>query len=339
MNIPQILTKLAERKDLTKKEVKFFLESIISGEVLPFQVAAFLMGLRTKDETEEEILGLIEGMRSHMIRVPSLLKNSIDTCGTGGDGIGTFNISTASSFVVAGAGVLVAKHGNRAASSKCGSADVLEALGIHISLTPTQAALVLKKVGMVFLFAPLFHPAMKNIAPIRKELGIRTVFNFLGPFLNPMGVKRQVIGVPNESIAKKLAHVAKSLNYEHLVICTSMSGIDEISTNDSTVLFEVKGKKMKRKIIHPRDFGIQKSSLTSILGGSKEQNAAIIKDILKGKKGAPRDIVVLNSAVSLYIAGKVKSPKEGIEEAITSIDSGRAYSVLNKLIAETNKYE
>ena len=341
MDSKQLLNNLFDGKDLTSKEAEFLLEKIIRGELTSSQVAGFLIGLRTKGETVEEIVGLIKGMRKHMIEVRSAkfeVRSSIDVCGTGGDGVGAFNISTAVAFVVAACGINVAKHGNRAASSKCGSADVLEALGVHIMVTPQQAAEVLQKVGMVFLFAPLFHPAMKQIAPIRKKLGVRTVFNFLGPFLNPAGVKRQLIGVPNGAIAKKLAQVAAKLDYEHTMIIASKDGMDEISLSAPTHIFEVKGKKITSKIVTSSQFGIKRASLSTIAGGDAARNSAIIVEILAGKKSPYRDIVVLNSAFALYVAGKVKTPKAGIVVAQEAIDSGTAMQTLEKLIKETKKY-
>lgn len=294
------------------------------------------MALRVKGETTNEILGFIQTMKKHMIKINA--PKALDIVGTGGDGSGTFNISTATSFVVAGAGVPIAKHGNRAASSKCGSADVLEALGVNINLTPQQAEEVFKKVGMVFLFAPLFHPAMKNIAPIRKELGIRTVFNFLGPFLNPAGTKIQLLGVPNLEIAEKLAKVATKLNFLHLMIVTSEDGIDEITITDNTKVFEIKDNSITRYALSPKEFGIKLASKKDLLGKDPKENAETIQNILKGEKGPKRDIVVLNSAVALYLAGRVKNIKQGILIAEKSIDSGAALNVLESLIKETKKY-
>lgn len=295
-----------------------------------------LVALRTKGETEQEILGFIHIMRKHMIKVNA--PKALDIVGTGGDNTGTFNISTAASFVVAGMGVPIAKHGNRAASSICGSADVLESLGVNIHLTPKQAEDVFKKVGMVFLFAPNFHPAMKLIAPIRKELGLRTIFNFLGPFLNPASTKRQLIGVPNIKIAKKLAKVAAKLKFTHLLLVSSKDGMDEITATADTHIFEIKDKNLKTYILSPKPFGIKKASKKDLLGKDAIENAAIIQNILKGEKGSQRDIVVLNSAAALYAAGRVKSIKEGIKLAEESIDSGAALTVLENLVKETKKY-
>jgi len=312
------------------------LEKIISGELNPFQSAAVLVGLRTKGETVEEILGFIQTMRKHMVKIKAI--NAIDIVGTGGDGSGTFNISTAASFVAAGAGIPVAKHGNRAASSKCGSADCLEALGVNINLTPEQAEKVFKKVGLVFLFAPNFHPAMKSVGLIRKELGLRTIFNFLGPFLNPAGTKRQLLGVPNIKIAAKLAKVAVKLKFEHLLLVSSEDGMDEITTTAKTKIFEIKGNKIKYFTISPKLFGIKMVDKKDLMGADVMVNAEIIKSILKGEKGPKRDIVVLNTAAALYLAGKAKNIFDGISLAEQSIDSGSAMAVLENLIKETQKY-
>ena len=318
------------------KEAGFLLEKIISGELNPFQSAAVLVALRTKGETVEEILGFIQTMRKHMVKIKA--SNAIDIVGTGGDRSGTFNISTAASLVVAGAGIPVAKHGNRAASSKCGSADCLEALGVHINLTPEQAEKVFKKTSFVFLFAPNFHPAMKQIAPIRKELGLRTIFNFLGPFLNPAGTKRQLLGVSNIKIAAKLAKVAVKLKFDHLLLVSSEDGMDEITTTAKTKVFEIKGKDLKTYTISPKQFGIKLAAKHELAGKDIKNNVNIIKNILKGKKGAARDIVVLNSAAAIYLAGKTKNIFDGILLAEQSIDSGKAMAILENLIKETQKY-
>ncbi len=313
------------------------LEEIIAGKLNSSQIAAVLIALRTKGESVSEIAGFIESMRKHMVTVDG--EGAIDIVGTGGDGAGTFNISTAVSFVAAACGVKVAKHGNRAASSRCGSADVLEALGVNIMLTPKQAEEVLEKVGLVFLFAPLFHPAMKNIAPIRKELGVRTIFNFLGPFLNPARVKRALIGVPNVAIARKLAKVAAKLGYQHLLLIAGRDGMDEISIGDKTDAFVIQKSQIKKIIIDPQKYGIVKAPMTAIKGGDLEQNKQIIIDVLSGKKGAARDIVVINSAYALLAAGRVSDVKEGIKLSQEAIDSGPAKQTLNNLVKETKKYE
>jgi anthranilate phosphoribosyltransferase len=338
MNSKELLEKLLHKTDLTGDEIKFFLNEFIAGNINEFQMTAFLIALRMKGETIEEITGLIRGMREHMISFPEFPK-AFDTCGTGGDGTGTFNISTTVAFVVAGAGVPVIKHGNKAASSLCGSADVLSQLGVNIILTPSDAQAVFEKTGMVFLFAPLYHPAMKHIVPIRKALGTRTVFNYLGPFLNPARVKRQIIGVPNLEIAKTLADVAAQLSYDHLLLVTGASCMDEIDTTDTSTSFEIKGKTVSTKIVDPQKFGFRKVSLGEIRGGDIVENAQIIRSILRGEKNAKRDIVVLNSAYALYISGIVDDVKKGIVVAKESIDSGAAHMVLEKLVIESKKYE
>lgn len=337
MNTTDVLNKLVTKKDLTQKEAMEFLITLMDGKVTPVQAAAILTALRIKGESLDEITGFIKTMRQKMIKIKAP-NNAIDVCGTGGDGAGTFNISTTVAIIVASCGVPVVKHGNRAASSKSGSADVLEALGVHIQLTSEQAERVLQKVGMVFLFAPLFHPSMKQVAFVRSELKIRTVFNFLGPFANPAGVKRQLIGVPNKEIAQNLAKVGKRLGYKHLVIVTSEDFLDEVSLSAKTHVFEVKGKKVKKYIIDPEKFGFKRVSKSAFQGGDAAKNATIIHDILSGKKSPKRDIVILNSAVALYVAGKTKSIREGIVLASEVIDNGSAKRVLENLVKETQKY-
>lgn len=337
MNTKFLLNKLVDGNNLSQKESSILLEGIINGQLAPAKSAAVLIALRTKGETIDEIIGLIKTMRKHMIKINA--PKALDIVGTGGDGIGTFNISTAASFVTAGIGIPVAKHGNRAASSICGSADVLESLGVYLELTPKQAEEVFKKIGLVFLYAPLYHPAMKQIAPIRKELGLRTIFNYLGPFLNPAQTRRQLLGVPNIEIAKKLAQVATKLNYSHLMIVTSSDGMDEITTTSETKVFEVKGKKIKSFQLSPKQFGIKQAFVKDLIGGDAKNNAAIIQNVLKGQIGPKRDIVILNSAASIYLSGKVKNINDGIKLAEKSIDDGLALKILQNLIKETKRYE
>ncbi len=336
MNLSQILNDLVNRRDLTTEEAELLLESMIKKIVSPVQIAAMLVALRMKGETVNEIVGFVKAMRKSMIHVDA--KNAIDVCGTGGDNSGTFNISTVVAFVVAGTGVKVAKHGNRAASSKCGSADVLEKLGVNLQLSSQQTKEVINKVEMAFLFAPLFHPAMKRVVEVRKDLKIRTVFNYLGPFANPASVEKQLIGVPNIEIARKLAEVGKILNYKHLLIVTSDEGLDEVSILSKTTVFNVKANTIKHYSINPTDYGFKKVARKELLGGTIEENAEFIKTILTGEKNSKRDIVVLNSALALYVADVVNDIQEGIELAEKSIDSGKAAVVLNNLIKETQKY-
>lgn len=336
MNSLILLNKLTNGCDLTQKEASFLLEEIIAGKLNPMQSAAVLVALKTKGESVNEVIGFIKTMRKHMKKINA--PDALDIVGTGGDNSGTFNISTATSLVVAGMGIPIAKHGNKAASSKCGSADVLETLGVNIDLTAKQAEEVFKKVGMVFLFAPLFHPAMKQIGPVRKELRIRTIFNFLGPFLNPSSTKRQLLGVPTLDIAKKLAKVAAKLHFTHLLLVTTEDNMDEITTTAKTYVFEIKGPKIKSFTISPKEFGIKVANKKDLSGKDPNKNADIIRKILNGQKGPRRDIVLINSAAAFYLAGKVKDIKSGILLAEQSIDSGTALQILEKLIKETQKY-
>lgn len=337
MDSTKILNKLIEKKDLTPEEINFFLSNLIEGKISSVQGGSILTALRMKGETVDEITELIKGIRKNMIRVYT--DQAVDVCGTGGDQFGSFNVSTATAFVTAGAGTKVVKHGGRAISSQSGSADVMEKLGINISLTPQRAELIFYKVGMVFLFAPMFHPALKNIATIRKELKIRTIFNLLGPFANPASVERQMVGVPNLDIAKKLAKVGRKLSYERLLIITSVDGMDEVSLHSKTIVFEINKKSLKRLIIDPQEFGFKTINKKQIMSGTIDDSAQIIKNILNGKKGPHRDVVVFNSAFALYTAGAVRNIKDGIILAENSIDSGKAKKVLENLIKETKKYE
>ncbi|MBI2022447.1 anthranilate phosphoribosyltransferase [Candidatus Daviesbacteria bacterium] len=337
MDAKQYLNKLVERHDLAADEAADLIDHIALGEFTQAQIGGILTALRMKGETVDEVAGLVKGMRRHMLKVNGG-SDAIDVVGTGGDGIGTFNISTASALVVAGAEVKVAKHGNRAASSKCGSADVLEELGVNINLTSQTAQKVLKDVGMVFLFAPLFHPAMKLIAPVRKELGFRTVFNFLGPFLNPAGVKRMLMGLPNIEIAKKLSKVAGKLDYEYLLMIAGGDGVDEISLSGKTKGFEIRGNKIKPVVINPQELGFKNMGIGEVLGGDAKENAEIIEEILGDEDGAKKDTVVLNSAYALLVSGKAKDIREGIKLAKDSISSGKAKTALKQLIEESGKY-
>lgn len=334
MTLNDYLNILIEKKDLTLNQSEDLALQMTDKSSTPAMLAAILVSLRMKGETGEEIAGFIKAFRRKMLSVKT--ENVIDIVGTGGDGSGSFNISTAASLVVAGAGVKVAKHGNRAASSKCGSADVLEAFGVNINLDPKKAEKVLKKAGMVFLFAPNFHPAFKYVVPIRKELKIRTIFNLLGPFLNPAGVQKKLLGVANINLAEKLTEVAKLLNYKHLIIVSSQDGMDEISLSAKTYVFDIKGKAVKRSIISPEDFGFKKVSKKEIIGGDAKESVQIIKEVLNGNIGPKGDIVLINSAFALYVSGKAKNIKEGLVLAKESIRSGNALKVLESLIKETN---
>lgn len=335
MTTTDLLNKLVLKQDLTKEEINFLFEEIVHEQIDPIQIGGVLIAMRAKGESIDEIVHIVQAMRKHMRKVTVSNNHIIDTAGTGGDGSGTFNISTAAALIAAGTGVKVAKHGNGAMSSKCGSRDVIEALGVNIILSPEKAAKVLGKVGFVFLFAPLYHPAMKQVSEVRRALQVRTIFNILGPLANPAFAKRQLIGVADRTLAEKLAKIVTELNYDHVVIVTSVDGMDEISISAPTILYEIKHKKMKKSIITPEMFGIQRKPQKEILGGDPIINAKIIKNILNGEKGAKRDVVVLNSAAALYVSGKVASIKDGIVLAEESIDKGYAKNVLENLVKET----
>ncbi len=330
----ELINKLINKNNLTKVEAGELLAGIMNGELSPVRTAMVLTALRMKGETVEEIAGFIEVLRSNMVRIKVF--GGVDVCGTGGDGRGTFNISTAVAFVLASAGVRVVKHGNRAASSLCGSADVLEAMGMRIDLSPEQAKRVLEKTGMVFLFAPLYHPAYKPVAVVRKELKIPTVFNFLGPFINPASVKRQLIGVSNREMASRLADVATELEYNHLILVSSQDGLDEVSIFEPTTIFEVWGRTLRKYKFYPRKYGMG-GDFERIAGGDALMNAQILRDIFAGKKGEQRNMVVVNSAFGFLVADKVKSVEEGISIAEEMIDSGRAERKMKEVVEETQR--
>lgn len=337
MDTTYFQNRLLAKKDLTFTEARKLFDCIVAKEFTEVQLASLLTMIKLKGDKIDEIHGFVQGMRDHM----NSIKHSgivIDTCGTGGDGLHTFNISTAVAFVVAGTGVKVAKHGNKAASSKCGSADVLEHLGVNIMITPKDAEKILNKVGCVFLFAPVYHAALKPLVVVRKQLGFPTIFNFLGPFCNPAKVKRQVIGVSNIKIASQLAKMAAKLEYEHLMIVSNENGLDEIGLDSDTHAWVIQGRKIKNMVIHPKDYGFKKVSIESIKGGDAKENAAIIKGIFKGNKDSKRDIVILNSSFALKVAEVVQTIPEGMELAERSIDSGAAYNVLKNLIKVSQSY-
>ncbi len=332
----KLLAQLVEHKDASTKEIRAFVSKLMDGTVDSILASACITALRMKGETTEEIVGAVHALRDHMQQVEA--PGAFDIVGTGGDGAQTFNISTTAAFVLAGAGVCIAKHGNRAASSKCGSADVLEALGVNVHLTPQSAAAVYREVGIVFLFAPLFHPALKHVGALRKTLGIRTLFNLLGPFANPAGTRMQLIGVPSSHGLLKLAPVAQKLGYTRALIVHSRDGLDEVSTSAPTDAALVERTRVKRLTIDPQKLGFKKPKKGALVGGDAATNAAITRAILSGEKGARRDIVVLNAAAGLYAAGVTRSITEGIAMAHESIDTGRALRALESLITASQKH-
>lgn len=328
------ISKLVEGKDLLPSEAGDAMKEIMDGPATDAQIGAFLTALRIKGESVEEIVAFARVMRERAVKVEAG-GNIVDTCGTGGDAIKTFNVSTAAAFVVAGAGVPVAKHGNRAVTSKAGSADVLETLGVNLNLQTGGVAEVFEKVGIAFLFAPLFHPAMKRVAGLRKEIKIRTVFNVLGPLTNPFGARRQVMGVYEEGLVVKMAEVLKGLGCERGFVVHGVGGIDEVSVVGKTLVGEVEGKSVKSRYYEPKDFGLMVSKVGEILGGSAEENARFLVEVLRGERGAKRDVVVANAALGIIAGGKASGLKEGVRAAEESIDSGKALEKLRMLVKET----
>ncbi len=331
-----LLNKVLQKKDLTRDESESLATEMLQGNLTQAQIAGVLVALAAKGESVDEVTGFVTACRLHMDTIHA--DNAVDVCGTGGDEKNTFNISTAVALVVAAGGVRVAKHGNSAVSSKSGSADVLRALDVCIDLQPYQAEEVLEKAGIVFLFAPLFHPAFKHVASVRKELGIRTIFNYLGPLLNPADVKKQMIGVPNRRVAEVLIQVGKDLEYEHLLVVTGEDGVDEVSISGPTYLYELKKGHITQAMHTPSQYGLKKAFLEDITGGTDQENAQIILDILSDKKSPKRDVVVLNSAFAFYVAGRVGNISQGIQLANAVLASGKANQTLQILIQETQKY-
>jgi anthranilate phosphoribosyltransferase len=329
-----ILEKLLNNISLSQEESRDIMFEIMSGEYNDAQIAGFLIALRAKGERSAEIAGFAQAMREKMTKIDSV-DNAIDMCGTGGDASGTFNISTAASFVVAGAGVPVAKHGNRSMTSKSGSADVLTALGVDITLPPEKVSECIKTIGIGFMFAPSLHPAMKYAMGARTALGTRTVFNILGPLCNPAGVDRQVIGIFEGSLTDKVAKVLQKLGSKHAMVVHGYDGLDEISTTASTKISHLKEDcSIESTAISPSDFGIEKATLEDLKGGEPEENAVIIKNILDNSdKGKKADIVILNAGAGIFVGGKSESIKEGVQFARDSIESGAALDKLNQLVA------
>ena len=325
------LNQVIAGENLSLQEARESMQTIMSGEASESQIGALLTALRMKGETCEEIAGFAETMRHHTVKVNCRETNLLDTCGTGGDKKGTFNISTAVAFVVAGAGVSVAKHGNHGVSSTSGSADVLKALGVKIDLAPQAIADVINEAQIGFLYAPVFHPAMKYAGKPRRELGFRTVFNVLGPLTNPLSAERQLLGVYDSSLTHKLAEALLQLKVHRAMVVHGLDGLDEISTTAPTQISEVVDGKILSYVLDATDYGIATVDISEISGGSPEDNAVIITGILQGRQGARRDLVLLNAAAALVVAEKAETIREGLLLASKSIDSGAALSKLDHL--------
>ena len=335
--IKEAIIKLSKKQDLAYAEAEAVMDEIMSGQATPVQMSAYLTALSLKGETIDEITASAAGMRAHCIKLLHNL-DVLEIVGTGGDGSNSFNISTTSSMVIAAGGVPVAKHGNRAASSKSGAADVLEALGVKITLTPERSAEILKKINICFLFAQNYHIAMKYVAPIRKELGIRTVFNILGPLSNPAGANMELMGVYDQSLVEPLAQVMANLGVNRGMVVYGQDSLDEISMCAPTSVCEIRDGKFTSYEITPEQFGYERCEKGALTGGTPAENAEITKAILKGEeKGPKRQAVCLNAGAALYIAGKSASIEEGVKLAESLIDSGAALKKLEEFVEETNK--
>jgi anthranilate phosphoribosyltransferase len=327
MSLLPYLERIAGRQDLTAADAQAAMQTILRGEASPALIAGFLIALRMKGETVDELVGFARAMREMAVPVNHGITGEalLDTCGTGGDGAGTFNISTVAAFVVAGAGVRVAKHGNRAISSKCGgSADLLESLGIDIAFSPEDTARAIREVGIGFLFAPAIHTAMKHAQSVRRELRLRTVFNLLGPLTNPAAATAQVVGAPSAKTASLIAGALAALGLPRGFVVHGSDGLDEITTTGPTLVFEIRNGAVEERTVEPADFGVRIAAPQTLKGGDPARNAEIANAILAGQTGAARDIVLVNAAAALVVAGKVETFLEGVALAVVSIDSGAA---------------
>jgi len=336
MNIREAIDKLVNRINLSEAETIDVMNQIMTGEATPLQVAAFLTALRMKGESVEEITGAARVMREKAHRVNVGSKTVLDTCGTGGDQKGTFNISTTAAFILAGAGVNVAKHGNRSVSSQSGSADVLGALGVKVDAPKERVEQCIAKIGIGFLFAPLLHEAMKYAVQPRRDIGIRTIFNILGPLTNPAMASHQLIGIYSGELVGMIAHVLKNLGSVRAMVVHGLEGLDEISLCGPTKVAELRDGQVKEYTIEPEQFGLQRCRLEDLHGGSAEQSAVIVKGVLEGKPGPARNVVLLNGGAALYVSGSAATMQDGIRLAAESIDSGKARQKLEQLVEMTN---
>lgn len=337
MSYAQTLTRLINGESLSFDVMQALMQQVMAGELTAAQIAGALVALRIKGETVDEIAAAASVMRSLSTKVEIQdAQHLVDTCGTGGDGIQTFNISTVSAFIAAAAGAKVAKHGGRSVSSTCGSADVLEALGVNVNLSPEQVANTVNQVGLGFMFAPNHHSAMKHAAPVRRELGIRTLFNLLGPLTNPASAKRQVMGVFSRELTAKLAHVLKQLGSEHVMVVCGADGMDEISFTGDTYVAELKHGEVLEYTLNPTQFGLNLHELSSIKVSNAQESKDIILDLLAGKTGPARDIVLLNAGAAIYVSGVTTTLADGIKAAANMLDNGQAMQKLQALIAASN---
>jgi anthranilate phosphoribosyltransferase len=334
-----LLEQLQRHETLTVDQAADAMATIMRGEAGPAQIAGFLMALRAKGERPEELVGLATAMRA--AAVPFVRDEGLvfDTCGTGGDGAGTVNVSSMSAIVVAACGVRVAKHGNRSVSSRSGSADVFEALGVHVAAPPAVVAECLRDPGLAFLFAPTFHPSMRHAAPVRKELGVRTAFNLLGPLTNPARATRQLVGVPRPELTELVARALGLLGSERVWVVHAADGLDELSTTGYTKVSECRDGVLRTFFVHPTEFGLPKATLDDLRGGDAQRNADIARACLAGTTGPVRDIVLLNAGASLFIAGAAPDVSAGIAQAAAAVDTGRAAATLARLVEQTRPRE
>ncbi|MFI5345133.1 MAG: anthranilate phosphoribosyltransferase [Elusimicrobiota bacterium] len=333
---PAALKKLLSGETLTRAESRAALGAVLDGKTTDAQVGAFLAALRVRGETVPEIVGFAQALRARVKRVKVRRRPLLDTCGTGGDGAGTFNISTTVAFIAAGAGAAVAKHGNRAVSSRSGSADVLEALGVRTDITPARAARCVEQTGVGFLFAPNHHPGFARVGPVRRQLGARTVFNLLGPLANPAGAPRQLLGVYSISLVRPVAEALKALGAERALVVSSRDGLDEMSVSGATVVASLNRGRVTVTEMTPEAVGLRRHPLSALAGGDAGFNAVVLRAVLSGAAGAPRDACLLNASAALQAAGLAKDWRHGLALAAESIDSGRALASLEALIRMTH---
>ena len=327
-----VLEKLQRREDLTSQEAAAAMGEIMEGRATPAQIAGFLIGLALKGERPPEIVGIAQTMKAHAVKLSRPFPGAFDTCGTGGDRAQTFNISSSAALVVASCGVTVAKHGNRSVSSRCGSADVFEALGVNVAAPPAVVERCLESANIAFLFAPTFHPAMRHAAQARRELGVRTAFNLLGPLTNPVNAERQIVGVPRPELTELVARALALLGSARAWVVHGADGLDEISTTGYSKISECRDGLVNTFYVHPSDYGLAKAQLFELQGGDASANAQAVKRLLAGERGAPRDIVLLNAGAALFVAGSAASVQDGIRVATEAVDSGRAAGTLAKLV-------
>jgi anthranilate phosphoribosyltransferase len=332
-----LLEKLMRHEDLTTEEAADAMREVMEGRATPASLAALLSALVMKGERPAEVVGFARTMRDHAVKLAAPAGDVFDTCGTGGDRSGTFNISSAAALVVAACGVKVAKHGNRSVSSRCGSADVFEQLGVNISAPAPVVERSLHEANIAFFFAPTFHPSMKHAAQTRRELGVRTAFNLLGPLTNPAGAQRQIVGVPRPELADLVARALLMLGADRAWVVHGVDGIDEISTTGYTRVLECRDGTVNTFYVHPAEFGIPKASPVDLQGGDAAQNASIVHDVLDGQRGAARDVVLLNAGAALFVAGAVSSVRDGIGMAASAVDRGAAKTTLESMVRSSRE--